>query len=93
VAEPEQEIRGARRELAAHLGELRHDAGSILGDDARNARREEIAERTRRTGWCLGVLAAARGVDLLRSRHVAEGLRWLVAALGRARGFEIVPRA
>jgi len=53
---------------------------------------EELAARTRLAGWCLGVLAAARGVDLLRSRHETDGLRWMVGAVASARNYELVPR-
>src|SRR5262249_4790373 len=73
------------------LEDLRRGADDVLSDDARLARREELETRTRRTGWCLGVLSAAHGVDLLRSRHEVDGLRWLVGALVRARGLRIEP--
>ena len=39
-----------------------------------------------RLGWCMGVLAAARGTDLLRERRERDGLARFVAFVGDALG-------
>jgi hypothetical protein len=65
----------------------------VLRDESRLARPEALDARARSAGWCLGVLAAAHGLDLLRARHEAEGLRWMVALLAEARGWSLRPRS
>jgi hypothetical protein len=87
------DLRGTRVELDSLLRELRENGSGVLGDDGeRLALQEELVARTHRAGWCLGVLAAARGADLLRGRRESDGLRWMIAAVASARGFELVPR-
>lgn len=88
-----QVLESARIELDTLVTGLRRDCAGVLRDRSRLALQEELATRTRRAGWCLGVLAAAQGVDLLHGRREAEGLRWMVAALIEARAFTSEPPA
>ena len=44
-----------------------------------------------RLGWCLGVLAASRGADLLRERREREGLAQFVGFVCEAHGVAVVP--
>ncbi len=81
----------ARVELDTLVMGLRREGTGILGDRSRLALQEDLAARTRRAGWCLGVLAAAQGVDLLHGRREAEGLRWMVGALAEVRAFQSMP--
>jgi hypothetical protein len=83
----------ARLELGTWLQGLRCDRTEVLRRGSRLARQEELNARTRRAGWCLGVLAAGRGVDLLHGRGEADGLRWMVGALVEACSFTATPPA
>jgi hypothetical protein len=83
-------VRSARAELEALARVVRRDGrGAFAFDESRLALQEEVAARARRAGWCMGVLAAGGGVDLLRHRREADGLRWLVGALAEACGFAL----
>lgn len=80
-----------RLELTETLAALRRDAPRALRDEDLLARQEELREEVRRAGWCLGVLGAAQGADLLRARRERAGLGWLVAAVAEARALELEP--
>lgn len=82
-----------RLELTDALSALRRDAPRALGDERLLARQEELREEVRRAGWCLGVLGAAQGADLLRARRERAGLVWLVAAVAEARALALEPEA
>jgi hypothetical protein len=88
-----RELRGVRADLDTILDELRRSHSGVPSAGSWLAREDELAARTRPAGWCLGVLAAAQGVDLLRERREADGLRWMVAATTEARGWTLEPRA
>ena len=86
-----RELRSAGAELGGFVNDLRRAPGRLLRDESRLARQEDVAERSRRAGWCLGVLAAAQGIDLLNERREPEGLRWFVGELIEARGLVLRP--
>ena len=86
-------LRAAREELDETLRALRRERVLALRDERRVARQEELRENVRRAGWCLGLLGAAQGIDLLRARREPEGLRWLSAALAEPRALELTPVA
>src|SRR5262245_13498762 len=86
-----RELGSARSELENLLDELRRDPERLLRDESRLALQEHMGLRTNRTGWSLGVLAAAHGIDLLRERREPEGLRWIAGDLAEARGLVLVP--
>lgn len=83
----------ARFELSETLTALRHERANALRDECALARQEDLREQVRRAGWCLGVLGAGQGVDLLRARRERDGLRWLLGALAEARAFGLEPDA
>jgi len=86
-------LRASRRELDELLERLRRERSEVLRDEDAMARQEVLREEVRRAGWCIGVLAAAEGCDLLRERHAPEGLRWMIGALADARGLRLLPGA
>jgi hypothetical protein len=86
-------LASARLELDTLVGRLRRDRSGVLRDEAELATQGALAARTKHAGWCLGVLAAAQGVDLLRGRHETEGLRWMVGALAEQSALRLTPPA
>jgi hypothetical protein len=82
-------LRAAREELEGASARAR--AGGVSTTGSGHAPPEELCARIRPTGWCLGVLAAAQGVDLLRARGEGEGLRWMMVAAAEARGLRLAP--
>lgn len=86
-------LHSARLELDSLLDGLRLDRAGVLRDESRLRLQETLAARARRAGWCLGVLAAAQGFDLLRGRREAEGLRWMVGTLAEVGAFRPTPPA
>jgi hypothetical protein len=90
-------LRAARRELEETLAAQRRERAGEPGERAlarpAGGVAEELREGFRRAGWCLGVLGAGLGVDLVRARREPEGLRWLVEALAEARALDLSPSA
>lgn len=87
------ELEQARRELEGFLIEFRREREHALRDERVLARQAELEERAHRVGWCLGVLGAASGADLLHERREAAGLRWLVTLAATARACRLAPVA
>ena len=70
-----------RSELASATATLHSASGSparALSDERVFARLERVHARAHQAGWCLGLLAAVQGIDLLGERHEARGLAWLI---------------
>jgi hypothetical protein len=95
-------LRAASAELARFvlpvlLARVRCWTGALEGAGAAGALDAE-GEEVRSAGFVLGVIAAARGVDLLRARREVDGLRavarWVEAASGArlSPGVEALPR-
>jgi hypothetical protein len=86
-----RELAATRTELAAATESLTRSPAHALRDERTFAPLEARAARTRRAGWCLGVLAHGLGDDLLGARREREGLRWFVAAAAEADGLALDP--
>jgi len=76
--------RAARR--LRELSTLLEESPLALRDGSSLAAVEEARAETDRLGWCLGVLAAARGSDLLLERRERAGLRQVVEVVCAALG-------
>jgi len=79
-------VRAATAEIASLANELAREPRRALRDERGLARAETTRAELDRLGWCLGVLGAARGVDVLHARHARAGLRTVVDVLAEARG-------
>jgi hypothetical protein len=83
------DLRAARVELEERQRAFRaapsRAANALLAGD--------LEARLERGGWCLCVVAAALGSDLLGARREARGLEWIVAATAEAAGVELQPNA
>jgi hypothetical protein len=87
------DLRAARLELEDVLAALHRDRAAVLREEGTLSRQEQVREDVRRAGWCMGVLAAAEGCDLLRARQERDGLGWLVGTVARARSLLLSPPA
>ena len=77
-----REQTGRLQDLA---GRITRDPDQALVDPSGVESLEADQELGRRIGWCLGVLAAANGTDLLLARRERDGLRDMLALVALAR--------
>jgi hypothetical protein len=88
-----QRLRAATVELASFEQRLGRSGRAGLGDERVARRHEALSGELRRLGFCLGVLGAGGRADLLRGRHVPEGLAWMAEELARALALSLSPSA
>ncbi len=88
-----REVTGWLRVSSGRLQEAtaRLRTGEPASIDRELAAVEDLDRETQRFGWCLGVLEAGRGHDLLGARRERQGLRWFVEQVVAAFHVELGP--
>jgi hypothetical protein len=87
-------LRERLRESTAWLRSLgERSTEELLRDQDALARLESVRADVERLGWCLGLLGAAGGADLLGERRRRDGLRLIGAELAAALDRVIEPAA